>query len=895
MQDRPPGPSGPLLGHGWGAIDAAFDEVYGLPGDEREAAIEALPDDVRVGVRDLISSVGRADERGLLVRPARARGDGGGASERPELAVGTRLGRFVVRRRIGEGGGGAVYAADDPRRSQRVAIKVLRSTEPDALARFDLEQRQLAALRHEAIPRPLDSGTTEDGRPYFAMEYVEGAPITVFARSHSLDTTERVELFGLLCDAVRHAHAHLVVHRDIKPSNVLASKAPDGTCRVHLLDFGVSKPLVGGGYGTTWDGGGGGLTGAGFHPMTPAYAAPEQGRPASAGRAAATTTATDVYALGVLFYELLTRRRPVEGGAPPSRVTDLGVGRRQAWAIDTLVARAIDPDPEARYASADGLHDDVRRVLQGQTPVGARAALPSRGVWFLARHRVGLVVAAVAVAAVVLAFATADQQWRTALGASAAAEGELAGVVGEVLRSAEGTEGRAFLVRAGDVLQAGLQDQPAAEADLSLAVADRLSELGACREAAPLYGRAALLRTTTAPDHPVVVAALRGQARCAAGPAGEETRAGLDRAVDLAEEALALATDRYGERSAVTAELATDLALYHALAGEPTSAIGRVRWVQAVAEELSEDPAGAAERAHAVRSRAGTHVPVFPDAERPDGVALVRARADVAGALARLVQGDPAPAARRAREAVAPLLTSGPDGAGPDGTDAWARAVAFGLGVEAEALRAAGQTARARQLAEQAADVLARRFGRDAPRAVRAKERAVGMGGALDPRLAAGLAADVVRDAERSGDPAALAQALQAEARALAQAGRAEEARAALDRVVSMGEGAVPPRTQALTYAALGEVELAGGDTDAALERTARAVRAARALAPSSGHASDVVLVVAVARAGALVAAGRETEAVGVLEPALRSAGRGAGSALRERATRLLQSAYARI
>ena len=767
---------------------------------------------------------------------------------------------------------------------------MLRSTAPDAPARFELEQRQLAALRHEAIPRFLGSGTTEDGRPYFAMEYVEGVPITDFARARSLDTTERIELFGLLCDAVRHAHARLVVHRDIKPSNVLASKDPDGTCRVHLLDFGVSKALIGGGYGTAWD-----LTGMGFHPVTPAYAAPEQGRPASAGRAAATTTATDVFALGVLLYELLTGRHPTEGGAPPSRVVGLGVGRRQAWAIDALVERAIDPDPEARHASADGLYDDVRRVLHGREPVGARPALPSRGAWFLARHRVGLVVAAVAVAAVVLAFATADRHWRSALGASAAAEGELAGVVGEVLRSAEGPEGRAFLVRAGDVLQSGLQDQPTAEADLSLAVAGRLARLGACREAAPLYGRAALLRTTTAPDHPVVVAALRGQARCAAGPVGEETRAGLDRAADLAEEALALAADRYGERSTVAAELATDLALYHALAGEPAPALDRLRWVRAVTEELSRDPAGVATRVRAVRVRAGTHVPVFPDAERPDGVALARTRADVTGALALLAQGDPAGAARQAGEAVVPLLASGPGGAGPSGTDAWAEVVAFGLGAEAEALRAAGQTARARRLAERAADVLARRFGRDAPQAVRARETAADIGGTTDPRLAAGLAAGVVRDAERSGDPAALARALQAEARALAGAGRGEEARAALDRVVSMGEEVVPPRTLALTYAALAELDLVEGDTEAALERSGRAVRAAQALAPSAGHASDVVLAAATARAGALVAAGRETEAVGVLEPALRAVEGEQGDALHERAARLLRSAYGRI
>ena len=893
MEDRHLTPPISLFGHDWGAVDAAFDEVYGLPENEREAAVAALPHGVREGVRDLLTSVGRADERGLLVGPAPTHVRGGGARERPRLAVGARLGGFVVRRRIGEGGGGAVYATDDPRTGQRAAIKVLRSTAPDAPARFELEQRQLAALRHQAIPRFLGSGTTEDGRPYFAMEHVEGVPITDFARARALDTTERIELFGLLCDAVRHAHAHLVVHRDIKPSNVLASKDPDGTCRVHLLDFGVSKPLVGGGYGTAWGGGGGGLTGMGFHPATPAYAAPEQGRPASAGRAAATTTATDVFALGVLLYELLTGRRPTEGGAPPSRVVDLGVGRRQAWAIDALVERAIDPDPEARHASADGLYDDVRRVLQGRAPVGARAALPSRGAWFLARHRVGLVVAAVAVAAVVLAFATADRQWRTALGASAAAESELAGVVGEVLRSAEGPEGRAFLVRAVDVLQSGLQDQPAAEADLSLAVAGRLARLGACREAAPLYGRAALLRTTTAPDHPVVVAALRGQARCAAGPVGEETRAGLDRAADLAEEALALAVDRYGERSTVAAELATDLALYHALAGEPAPALDRLRWVRAVTKELSGDPAEAAERVRAVRVRAGTHVPVFPDAERPDGVALARTRADVTGALALLAQGDPAGAARRAGEAVAPLLASSPGGA--SGTDAWAEVVAFGLGAEAEALRAAGHTARARRLAERAADVLARRFGRDAPQAVRARETAADIGGTTDPRLAAGLAAGVVRDAERSGDPAALARALQAEARALAGAARAEEARAALDRVVSMGEGAVPPRTLALTYAALAELDLAGGDTEAALERSGRAVRAARALAPSAGHASDVVLAAATARAGALVAAGRETEAVGVLEPALRAVEGVRGGTLHERAVRLLRSAYGRI
>ncbi|MGB3543272.1 MAG: serine/threonine-protein kinase, partial [Rubrivirga sp.] len=327
----------------WREVERAIDRVLELPESERRGAAERLaPGPVRDGVEDLLAAIGPEpieksplpDEtfpdsaQALSVSawaldlPDPFPGDGDidrglDPGERPRRdLVGTWAVGFMIRRRVGRGGMGEVYLADDPQTGQQAAVKVLTSEAPGAAARFEREQRQLANLQHPAIPRLLGTGITDDGRPCFAMEYVRGGPITDFARAHGLGAVERVELFAQLCDAVRHAHAHLVVHRDIKPSNVLASKAPDGTHRVHLLDFGVARPLADRAYATGW--GGEGPTGNGLRPMTPAYAAPEQALPAEAGREAETTTATDVFALGVVFYELLTERRPLDGGAAPS-------------------------------------------------------------------------------------------------------------------------------------------------------------------------------------------------------------------------------------------------------------------------------------------------------------------------------------------------------------------------------------------------------------------------------------------------------------------------------------------------------------------------------------------------------------------------------------------------
>ena len=922
------------VGEHWDEVERAFDEVIELPKQERSGAVRGLqPGPVRDGVADLLASVELESADGLRcwgagneptsdgpeecslrawalepIGPLPESGDAsrrlGSEEARRRGLVGTEAVGFVVRRKVGEGGMGEVYLADDPRTGQRAAVKVLTSTAPDAAARFEREQHQLAALQHPAIPRLIGTGTTEDGRPCFAMEYVRGAPITDFARTHGLDAAERVELFALLCDAVRHAHAHLVVHRDVKPSNVRASKAPDGTWRVHLLDFGIARPLADRAFATTWGGAGEGPTGDGLRPMTPAYAAPEQALPAGAGRPAETTTATDVFALGVVLYELLTERRPLDGGVAPSQVSGLRMGRRLARSLDAVVERAIDPDPAARYASADALYADVLRVLEGRPPAGAGPV--SRGLWSLARHRVGLVAASVAVAAVTLAFSVADQRWRADLAASERGRGEVVGAVAEVLRSVsgEGVGGRATLVQVGGLLADDLREQPAVEADLSLVVADELARRGGCADALPLYGRAALLRTPSAPDHPVVAAALRGQARCAAGLGGPDVLAlpsadGVHRATRLAREALALATSRYGDESAVAASVETDLALYRALAGEDAAAAGCLRRARAVLGRLGRSWATEARRSRDVREGAGTHVPVFPRAEDSGAIALVASRAEIVRAVTLSAQGEPAAAAELANEAVAEILEADRRTATGPPPDVRAEVVALGLLTAARALRRTGDDGRARRVAERAAETLSRQFGAQDPRALRARTTAAALGGSEAPRLTAALLSEVVADAEDVEDPAVLAYALLERGRALRGAGDADEAGDALGRVVAMRPTDVGPRTLALALTGLSELALNADDVEGALDRSTDGLRVARTLPPAVGQSQGVLLSAATAKAAALVAAGREDDAVAILEPVLRATRSGPSwptlARAQERADRLLDAAYGRL
>ena len=209
------------------------------------------------------------------------------------------VGPYRIIREIGRGGMGTVYLAvrDDDQYKKQVAIKLVRrGMDTDFIVdRFRHERQILASLDHPNIARLLDGGTTEDGLPYFVMEYIEGSPINQYCDDRRLSIAERVKLFQTVCSAVQYAHQNLVVHRDIKPSNIIVT--PEGVPK--LLDFGIAKLLAPDAVGQTQA-----ATVTMMRPMTPDYASPEQVR----GRAI--TTAADIYSLGVLLYELLTGRRP---------------------------------------------------------------------------------------------------------------------------------------------------------------------------------------------------------------------------------------------------------------------------------------------------------------------------------------------------------------------------------------------------------------------------------------------------------------------------------------------------------------------------------------------------------------------------------------------------------
>ncbi|MGA9421430.1 MAG: tetratricopeptide repeat protein [Rhodanobacteraceae bacterium] len=319
---------------------------------------------------------------------------------------GACLGPWLAGKMIGRGGTGEVYAATrtDGVFEQRVAIKLLRYEASGEFERFNAERRILARLEHPGIARLLDGGMTSDGRPYTVMEYVEGHSITEYCREHRSSLSERLDLFAQVCDAVAFAHRNLVIHRDLKPGNILV----DNEKRVKLLDFGIAKLIDAAAMRRDAE-----VT---IAPFTPDYAAPEQlsGQPV--------TTATDVYALGVLLFELLTGERPLRlqglpstravtllmdrNPPPPSRIArvkpDTPVPARLLTGdLDAIVAKCLRKEAGHRYETVNALKLDTRRHLRKEPVLargGARMYLARR---FVRRH--WLPLAAVSMLMVVLA------------------------------------------------------------------------------------------------------------------------------------------------------------------------------------------------------------------------------------------------------------------------------------------------------------------------------------------------------------------------------------------------------------------------------------------------------------------------------------------------------------
>ena len=377
---------------------------------------------------------------------------GGGGLDSGALVSGPepmprKIGGYLIKHRVDQGGMGVVYAAvrEDPAFQQLFALKVLKrgmDTE-DIVRRFNQERRVLAALDHPNIARLIDGGTTEDGLPYFVMEFVEGQPIDKYCDAQNYTLEQRLAIFGKVCAAVQAAHSHLIVHRDLKPGNILVTREGEPK----LLDFGIAKllnPMLASEPA---------VTGPGVRLMTPEYASPEQ------VRGDPITTSSDVYSLGVLLYELLTGRRPFrlktrledeirrviceedperpstaitrEAQFPQSDGTTRVVSaeqiakrrrtkpdalrRRMLGDIDDIILMAMEKSPASRYASADQLAQDIGRHLGGM-PVQAHKA---RGAVYTARKFVkrnrGLVAAvSLIVLSLVVGLGAATYEWRIA-------------------------------------------------------------------------------------------------------------------------------------------------------------------------------------------------------------------------------------------------------------------------------------------------------------------------------------------------------------------------------------------------------------------------------------------------------------------------------------------------
>ena len=353
-------------------VDALMDELLDLPEARRMEWLAAQPIDdpaVRAEADSLLAASHAA--QGFLSGPARPAVQPFSAS----LASGTLLGIWRLGRRIGRGGMGEVYEATRTQGGfeQRVAVKVLQLDAGSQLERFVAERQILARLEHPGIARLYDGGLTDDGRPYMAMEFVEGRTITAHCEQIQATLSQRLQLFMDVCEAVAYAHRNLVIHRDLKPSNILVSS--EG--QVKLLDFGIAKLI---------DAERAQLTVTAAVPLTPVCASPEQ---LSGGPI---TTATDVYALGLLLFELLTGKHPWVGPNMPmlqamrtlmQRTAPLASRAAASAArspvpeklirgdLDAIIAKALREEPAHRYPTVEGLRLDVARMLRG-APVEAR-------------------------------------------------------------------------------------------------------------------------------------------------------------------------------------------------------------------------------------------------------------------------------------------------------------------------------------------------------------------------------------------------------------------------------------------------------------------------------------------------------------------------------------------
>ena len=429
--------------------DEIFADVMELPVSERAAYLERVCSSdpaQRARIEALLRGFAASDR--FLETPAIER-PRGAAEKKP----GDMIGRYRLIRRVGSGGCGIVYLAEqrEPVRRQ-VALKVIKLglDTKQVVARFDAERQALAMMDHPGIARVFDAGTTETGSPFFVMEFVDGLPITKFCDTHSLSTRGRLELFSQVCLAMQHAHQKGVIHRDIKPSNILVTMQ-DGVAMPKVIDFGIAKATLGRLTEQTL------VTSVEQFMGTPAYMSPEQAE----WRGFDIDTRSDVYSLGVVLYELLTGRPPyetqtlvqagideirriireVDPPRPSTRISSMNEGDRTQVALlrrsvapnlqsilrgdlDCIVMRCLEKDRDRRYGTAHELVDDLRRHLQDEPVLARPPELGYRIQRFVARHRLACASAAVVMVSLILGITISTRQAVRALNAEDKAKAE---------------------------------------------------------------------------------------------------------------------------------------------------------------------------------------------------------------------------------------------------------------------------------------------------------------------------------------------------------------------------------------------------------------------------------------------------------------------------------------
>ncbi len=565
-------------------IEALFESALEQPPSERAgwlAGVCADEDELYSEVMALLAAHERAE--GLLDRdPVQV-----ATSLIGDPAVGERIGPYRIVGELGRGGMGVVYLGerDDGVFRRRVAIKIIRggADAAEMHRRFQAERQILASLEHPNIAHLLDGGLTGDGRQYLVLEYIEGLPIDTYCRQLPCSIEDRLRLFCSVARTVHHAHRSLVVHRDLKPSNILVTE--DGT--IKLLDFGIAKILDPAALGQT-----GPVTRTGLRLMTPEYASPEQ---ASGGTI---TTATDVYQLGVILYELLTGQRPftlkgrsageieriimeeepkrpstmvahaLEGAESNGRletasrdgmrrvhghedamavipIDAVGLARqadrrqrsrRLRGDLDRIVLMALRKEPQRRYSSAEAMAEDIERHLDGRPVIAQRDSPGYRTRKFVTRHRWGIVAAAAVGVALLGGLAGVAWQAQRADGEAEKAA-RVAGLMLDIFRLSDPTEALGDTVTARQILDQG---------------AERiLSEFG---------------------DQPDVQAAMLGEVAQVYANLGR-----LTRAEQLLRQSLALQEDLYGPNSLEVSESLSRLGQVLATGGRRQEAIDYLR------------------------------------------------------------------------------------------------------------------------------------------------------------------------------------------------------------------------------------------------------------------------------------------------------------------------------